>query len=135
MKKVGFVCFGEVNTPFERLQLKHDEALGALQKMDYELTDAGVVIDDVKYETADRAVSILRGGEYDCLILCVAGWIPTHAVIRVTDGFRHLPMVLWGLAGWYESGYRTGDDHHERSLDAYVESHGGIEEHGGLKQA
>ena len=104
MKKVGFVCFGEVNTPFERLQLKHDEALCALQKMEYELTDAGVVIDDVKYETADRAVSILQGREYDCLILCVAGWIPTHAVIRVTDGFRHLPMILWGLAGWYENG-------------------------------
>ena len=26
-KNVGFVCFGEVNTPIERLQMKHDEAL------------------------------------------------------------------------------------------------------------
>ena len=104
MKKVGFVCFGEVNTPFERLQLKHDEALCALKEKGYDLTDAGVVIDDEKYETADRAVSLLRGREYDCLILCVAGWVPTHAVIRVTDGFRHIPMVLWGLAGWYENG-------------------------------
>ena len=25
-KRVGFVCFGEVNTPIERLQMKHDEA-------------------------------------------------------------------------------------------------------------
>ncbi len=104
MKQVGFVCFGEVNTPFERLQLKHDQALAELQKKDYELTDAGVVIDDVKYETADRAVSILAGKEYDCIILCVAGWIPTHALIRVTDVFRHVPMLLWGLCGWYENG-------------------------------
>ena len=104
MKKVGFVCFGEVNTPFERLQLKHDEALRALKEKGYELTDAGVVIDDVEYKTADRAVSILQGREYDCLILCVAGWIPTHAVIRVTDHFRHIPMLLWGLCGWHENG-------------------------------
>ena len=33
MKKniVGYVCFGEVNTPIERLQMKHDEALEALK--------------------------------------------------------------------------------------------------------
>ena len=31
MKKniIGYVCFGEVNTPIERLQMKHDEALAA----------------------------------------------------------------------------------------------------------
>ena len=104
MKQVGFVCFGEVNTPFERLQLKHDQALEELRKKDYELTDAGVVIDDVKYETADKAIAILSGKEYDCIILCVAGWIPTHAVIRVTDVFRHIPMLLWGLCGWCENG-------------------------------
>ena len=28
---IGYVCFGEVNTPIERLQMKHDEALAALQ--------------------------------------------------------------------------------------------------------
>ena len=27
---VGFVCFGEVNTPYERLQIKHDAALKSL---------------------------------------------------------------------------------------------------------
>ena len=27
---VGFVCFGEINTPFARLQIKHDAALAAL---------------------------------------------------------------------------------------------------------
>ena len=29
---VGFVCFGEVNTPIERLNMKHDEALAALRE-------------------------------------------------------------------------------------------------------
>lgn len=45
-KRVGFVCFGEVNTPIERLQMKHDEALGVLKDMGYDLLDAGLVIDD-----------------------------------------------------------------------------------------
>ena len=54
-KRVGFVCFGEVNTPIERLQMKHDEALGVLTAMGYDLLDAGLVIDDEKYATADAA--------------------------------------------------------------------------------
>jgi len=107
MKQIGFVCFGEVNTPFERLVIKHDGALktlGALE--DATVFDAGIVIDDPAYETADAAVAkLLATGELDCVILCVAGWVPTHAVIRVTDRFRHLPMLLWGLCGWMENGH------------------------------
>lgn len=107
MKRIGFVCFGEVNTPFERLVIKHDGALktlGALE--DAAVFDAGIVIDDPAYETADAAVAKLSAaGELDCVILCVAGWVPTHAVIRVTDRFRHLPMLLWGLCGWIENGH------------------------------
>ncbi len=100
MKQIGFVCFGEVNTPFERLVIKHDGALktlGALE--DARVFDAGIVIDDPAYETADAAVAkLLAAGELDCVILCVAGWVPTHAVIRVTDRFRHLPMLSGAVA-------------------------------------
>ena len=107
MKQIGFVCFGEVNTPFERLVIKHDGALAALGTLgDAVLHDAGIVIDDSAYETADAAIAKLSAaGELDCVILCVAGWVPTHAVIRVTDRFRHLPMLLWGLCGWMENGH------------------------------
>ena len=106
MKKnqVGFVCFGEINTPFERLQLKHDEALKALSEKVEGLIDAGVVIDDPEYKYADSALEKLAGRDFYCLVVAVAGWVPTHAVIKVLDHYRHLPMVLWGLAGWYENG-------------------------------
>lgn len=103
-KRVGFVCFGEVNTPIERLQMKHDEALGVLTAMGYDLLDAGLVIDDEKYATADAAAEKLRGFDMCCLVVCAAGWVPTHAVIRVTDQYRHIPMLLWGLCGWKENG-------------------------------
>ena len=103
-RKIGFVCFGEINTPFERLQLKHDEAVKAISTLDYEFLDAGIVIDDPAYKTADAALAKLEGCPMACLVVCVAGWVPTHAVIRVTDAFRHLPMVLWGLCGWMEKG-------------------------------
>lgn len=103
-KKIGFVCFGEVNTPIERLILKHDEALAQLTTLDYDVLDAGLVIDDPEYKTADAAVEKLRGYEMSALVICVAGWIPTHAVIRVTDTYRHIPMLLWGLSGWFENG-------------------------------
>jgi len=103
-KNIGFVCFGEVNTPIERLQMKHDEALEVLGGLSYDLTDGGLVIDDPAYQTADAAVAKLQGLDMSCLVVCVAGWVPTHAVIRVTDHFRHIPVLLWGLCGWKENG-------------------------------
>ena len=103
-RKIGFVCFGEVNTPIERLRMKHDEGLEVIRSLGYAVTDAGLVIDDPAYETADAAAAKLAGLDMSCLVLCVAGWIPTHAVIRVTDHFRHIPMLLWGLCGWKENG-------------------------------
>ncbi len=104
MNKTGFICFGEVNTPIERLQLKHDEALAALQQQVEGVVDGGLVIDDPAYQTADAAYGKLAGLDLSCLVVCVAGWVPTHAVIRVTDHFRHIPMLLWGLCGWKENG-------------------------------
>ena len=101
---VGFVCFGEVNTPIERLNMKHDEALAALRETVENVVDGGLVIDDPAYETADAAYAKIAGLDLDCLVVCVAGWVPTHAVIRVTDHFRHVPMILWGLCGWKENG-------------------------------
>ena len=101
---VGFVCFGEVNTPIKRLNMKHDEALAALRAEVENVVDGGLVIDDPAYETADAAYAKIAGLDLDCLVICVAGWVPTHAVIRVTDHFRHVPMILWGLCGWKENG-------------------------------
>ena len=49
---IGYVCFGEVNTPIERLQMKHDEALAAVQAQVAGVVDGGLVIDDPAYETA-----------------------------------------------------------------------------------
>ena len=104
MNTVGFVCFGEVNTPIERLNMKHDEALAALREKVENVVDGGLVIDDPAYETADAAYARIAGLDLDCLGVCVAGWVPTHAVIRVTDHFRHVPMILWGLCGGKEHG-------------------------------
>ena len=101
---VGFVCFGEVNTPIEKLQEKHDEAFAKLSAQVEDLVDGGLVIDDPAYETADAAYAKLAGKDLACLVVCVAGWVPPHAVVRVTDHFRHTPMLLWGLCGWKENG-------------------------------
>ena len=43
---VGFVCFGEINTPIEKLQEKHDEAYRRLSELVPNVVDAGLAIDD-----------------------------------------------------------------------------------------
>ena len=65
MGNVGFVCFGEVNTPFERLQIKHDAALKSLRTLAANFVDGGIVIDDPAYETADKAIALLKAEQFD----------------------------------------------------------------------
>ena len=38
------------------------------------------------------------------LVVCLAGWIPSHTVVDVISPFVHKPMVLWGLTGYTEGG-------------------------------
>jgi L-fucose isomerase-like protein len=102
--KTGYVCFGEVNTPIEQLKIMDLNAKKTLSKLGIEIIDCGIVIDDPDYITANAAVEKLKGKSVSSLIICVAGWVPTHAVIKVTDAYRHLPMLLWGLCGWKENG-------------------------------
>jgi sugar phosphate isomerase/epimerase len=96
--RAGFVCFGEVNTPREIISRKEREARKLLQDNGLELVCTDPVSDDPQGEDARRAVKDLSREDFDLLVLCVAGWIPSHAVLTVTDPFRHKPMLLWGLA-------------------------------------
>ncbi|MEI6875364.1 MAG: hypothetical protein WCL50_09580, partial [Spirochaetota bacterium] len=100
----GFVCFGEVNTPKAVIVRKAEEAKRLLGGIGIDLVTTDPVSDDPEGRDVARAVRELGQGDFDLLILCVAGWIPSHAVISVLTPFRHKPLLLWGLAGWVEEG-------------------------------
>ena len=102
MAKVAFVGFGEVNTPKDLIIRKCAAAEKALQDEGLDVISVFPVTDDCEEKDVKSAISVLKGEEFDVLVLCVAGWIPTHAVVKVTEPFRHKPMVLWGLCGWTE---------------------------------
>ncbi|MHB1296815.1 MAG: hypothetical protein ACYC4R_17705 [Anaerolineae bacterium] len=102
--RAGFVGFGEVNSPLDLLQQKVAAARQALEARGVELVATDLVRDDPEGRDVARAVRELEAGDFDVLVACVAGWIPSHAVISVLDPFRHKPMVLWGLTGAYEGG-------------------------------
>ena len=107
MRKIraGFVGFGEVNTPREVIERKCAAAEERLAGLGFELVRTDPVSDDPEARQADRAVRELKaGGDFDLLVVCVAGWIPSWAVLRVTDELRHKPILLWGLTGWMEGG-------------------------------
>ena len=102
--RAAFVCFGEINTPREIIEAKCRKARGWLEEAGLELICTEPVSDDPEGLQVRRAVEAFRGQEFDLLVACVAGWIPSHAVLGVLDPFRHKPLLLWGLAGWTEGG-------------------------------
>src|SRR6266567_6370961 len=102
--KVAFVGFGEVNTPKEIICQKCDQAIQWLASAGLEVTSTAPVSDDPEGKTAERAISELSATNFDLLIACVAGWIPSYTVVRVVSEFRHLPILLWGLSGCTHEG-------------------------------
>jgi len=99
--RAGFVGFGEVNTPREFIDQRCAAAAALLEKQGVELVQTAPVSDDPDGEQSARAVRELQAdGDFDLLVVCVAGWIPSWAVFRVIEPFKHKPMVLWGLTGW-----------------------------------
>lgn len=100
--RAGFVGFGEVNTPKEFIVKRCSDAAGLLKKAGLELVETAPVSDDPAGKNVARAVKELSAKDFDVLIICVAGWIPSWAVFSVIEPFKHKPMVLWGLSGWFE---------------------------------
>lgn len=107
MTKAAFIGFGEVNTPIDIIIKKCSAAAAALEKEGVELISVYPVTDDYEEKDIKKTVDALKGKEFDYLVVCIAGWIPTHAVVKVTEHFRDKPMVLWGLCGWIEEDGRV----------------------------
>jgi L-fucose isomerase-like protein len=95
----GFVGFGEVNSPRDLIERKCLAARQALENLGIHLVATAPVSDDPTGSSEARARNELAHQDFDVLVVCLAGWIPSHAVIDVVDPFSHKPMVLWGLTG------------------------------------
>ena len=76
---VGFVGFGEVNTPREIIERKCAAARGVLAGLDVTLLETAPVSDDPAGDDVRRAIADLSAKRMDVLVVCIAGWIPTHA--------------------------------------------------------
>ena len=97
--KAGFVGFGEVNSPRDLIERKCREAKQALEARGMALVGTEPVSDDAEGRDEARARADLARSDFDLLVVCVAGWIPTHSVIDVISPFASKPMVVWGLTG------------------------------------
>ena len=104
MTKVAFVGFGEINSPKELIDAKCAEALEQVKSLGFDVLTTETVTDDPENVDVERAIRDLSSEKFDVLILCLAGWIPSHAVISITDRFRDVPMILWGLCGDMKEG-------------------------------
>ena len=104
MSKTAFIGFGEVNTPIDIIVRKCEAAEKELLGKGLDLVSVYPVTDDYEEKDIKKALDALEGKDFDSIVICIAGWIPTHAVVKVTEQYKHLPMVLWGLCGWIEEG-------------------------------
>jgi L-fucose isomerase-like protein len=102
--KVAFVGFGEINSPKQLIDDKCAAALKEIKSLGFNVITTPTVTDDPAGLDVKRAISDLKKGDFDLLITCLAGWIPSHAVISITNAFKEKPMILWGLAGDIENG-------------------------------
>ena len=102
--KAGFVGFGEVNSPRELIVKKCQTARQALEERGLELVYTDPVRDDPEGKDETRAREELSHQDFDFLVICVAGWVPSHTVIDVISPFSHKPMLLWGLTGETKNG-------------------------------
>jgi len=97
--KAAFVGFGEINSPQDLIKEKCNEAREQILSLGFNVITTDHVTDDPEGKDVKRAIHDIKQEEFDVLIVCVAGWIPAHAVIAITEEFRSKPMILWGLAG------------------------------------
>ena len=104
MAKTAFLGFGEVNTPAQLIIDKCAKAAADLEQADLDLIKVFPITDDPAEKDIKKALAALRGQEFDSLVVCIAGWIPSHAVVKICEQYRHKPMALWGLCGWMEAG-------------------------------
>jgi L-fucose isomerase-like protein len=102
--KTAFVGFGEINSPHELIADMCVKARGEIASMGIDVISTEPVSDDPEGKEVARALKFLQNEDFDALILCIAGWIPSHAVISITEQFKDKPMILWGLAGETKNG-------------------------------
>ncbi len=103
MRKTAFLGFGEVNTPIDIIINKCQKAEADLKAQGLDLISVYPITDDYEEKDIAKALEALAGQEFDSIVVCIAGWIPTHAVVKVCEQYRHKPIVLWGLCGWVEA--------------------------------
>lgn len=100
----AFAGFGEVNSPMQLIRKSCSRALEEIRSLGFEIITTEVITDDPKGLDVKRAIRHFEKEDFDVLIICLAGWIPSHAVISITNEFKDKPMILWGLTGYMENG-------------------------------
>lgn len=96
---IAFAGFGEVNSPKELIELKCSQAFNEVKSLGLNVTRTDIITDDPEGRDVTRAIEELSQMDFDMLLIVIAGWIPSHAVLSITHKYKNVPMVLWGLAG------------------------------------
>ena len=103
-KSAAFLGFGEINTPADIIEKKCRSAKELLERHELKIVSFCIVNDDPAGNSIDHAIKVMQYKDFDFIIVCIAGWIPSWAVIKTLHQFSNQPMLLWGLTGYYYQG-------------------------------
>jgi hypothetical protein len=92
MSKIAFLGFGEVNTPVDVIVRKCSAAEAALKAEGLDLVSVYPIADDYEEKDVAKAVATLENENFDAVVVCIAGWIPTH-VSKVKAGTVLISLV------------------------------------------
>ena len=102
--RAAFLGFGEVNSPQDLIKKKCGDANKKLNASGFSTEAVYPITDAPGNENAKAALKLLGQEDWDVVIVCLAGWISSHAVIALTEQYAHKPIILWGLTGYTDGG-------------------------------
>ncbi|MCP3968038.1 MAG: hypothetical protein GY750_01820 [Lentisphaerae bacterium] len=103
--KAVFLGFGSSTLPDEYIEkrcLETSEAIDAAGVELITLPPISEIKNDAQIEVVMKSV---EDKDYDCIIACVASWIPRWALMNMFRRFKSTPILLLGLSGEQIDGY------------------------------
>ena len=98
--KVAVISVGDAQYPQDRLQIAIDSVRAAVRSIPRaQVVYEGSIMEDV---SADKAACETKDLSLDAIIVNYVSWHITPYVMRTLINHRDVPVLVWGIGGYYD---------------------------------